>query len=205
MSDYLKEKNIVLINDGKFILIEKDGKDTKYRISLSSLSFKQGLIRNLMILLETKDRDFIKGVVNSWYKEFKTTKVSPPTPIEKKESVSMDFSVILKAFDDFKEGLLKNKDMEIKELREEVEKDREDWGSWAAERTRKTDKMVEEHIWFIEKEKEWKKEKEDWLDQVINLQEEIEILKERNEELLEENENLKEDNLEYMTKELLIN
>ena len=84
MSDYLKEKNIVLINDGKFILIEKDGKDTKYRISLSSLSFKQGLIRNLMILLETKDRDFIKGVVNSWYKEFKSTKVSPPTPIEKR-------------------------------------------------------------------------------------------------------------------------
>lgn len=210
MSDYLKEKNIKLINDGKFILIEKDGVETKYRISTTSLSLKQCLIRNLMILLESKDRDFIKGVVDSWYKKFKTTKEPPSIQIEKKESVSMDFSVVLKAFDDFKEGVLKSKDEEIKQLKELIEEDREDYGGWIAKQKEKADKekekadkMVEEHLWFIEKEKEWRKEKEDWLDQVVKLQEEVEELKERNEELVEENMILKEDNLEIMTKELI--
>ena len=203
MSDYLKEKNIKLINDGKFILIEKDGVETKYRISITSLSLKQCLIRNLMILLESKDRDFIKGVVDSWYKKFKTNKEPTSIQIEKRESVSMDISVVLKAFDDFKEGLLKSKDEEIKQLREEIEEEREAWGGWVGKEKEKADKMVEEHVWFIEKEKEWRKEKEDWLDQVVNLQEEVEGLKERNEELVEENMILKEDNLELMTKELI--
>ena len=154
MSDYLKEKNIQLINDGKFILIEKDGVETKYRISITSLSLKQCLIRNLMILLESKDRDFIKGVVDSWYKKFKTIKEPPTIQIEKKkESVSMDISVVLKAFEDFKEELLKSKDMEIKKLREEIEEDREAWGGWVGKEKEKADNMVEEHLWFIEKEK----------------------------------------------------
>ncbi len=206
MTDYLNEKNIQLISDGKYCLIKKDGKETKYRISLTSLSFKQGLIRNLMILLESKDRDFIKGVVDSWYKKFKTTK---EPPLEKKESVSMDFSVVLKAFDDFKEGLLKSKDEEIKQLKELIEEDREDYGGWIAKQKEKADKekekadkMVEEHLWFIEKEKEWRKEKEDWLDQVVNLQEEVEGLKERNEELEERVEELVEE-LEYKDNELI--
>ena len=207
MSDYLKEKNIKLINDGKFILIEKDGVETKYRISITSLSLKQCLIRNLMILLESKDRDFIKGVVDSWYKKFKTTKEPTSIQIEKKESVSMDFSVVLKAFDDFKDGLMKSKDMEIKQLKEEIKEDSEAWGDWVGKEKEKTAKMEDTHLRFIEewrKEKEdWRKEKEDWLDQVVNLQEEVEGLKERNEELLEENKILKEDNLELMTNELI--
>jgi chromosome segregation ATPase len=119
----------------------------------------------------------------------------------------MDISVILKAFDDFKEELMKSKDMEIKQLREELQEDSEAWGDWVAKEKEKTAKMEETHLRFIEewrKEKEdWRKEKEDWLDQVVNLQEEVEGLKERNEELVEENEILKEDNLEYMTKELI--
>ena len=203
MSDYLKEKNIKLINDGKFILIEKDGVETKYRISITSLSLKQCLIRNLMILLESKDRDFIKGVVDSWYKKFKKGETPP---IEKKESVSMDFSVVLKAFDDFKEGLLKSKDEEIKQLREEIQQDSEAWGDWVGKEKEKTSKMEDTHLRFIEewrKEKEdWRKEKEDWLDQVVNLQEEVEGLKEKNEELEERVEELVKE-LEYIDNELI--
>ena len=149
-----------------------------------------------MILLESKDRDFIKGVVDSWYKKFKTTNEPPSIQIEKKESVSMDFSVVLKAFDDFKEELMKSKDMEIKQLREEIQEDSEAWGDWVAKEKEKTAKMEETHLRFIEewrKEKEdWRKEKEDWLDQIVNLQEEVEELKERNEELEERIEELKE-------------
>lgn len=182
MSDYLKEKNIKLINDGKFILIEKDGVETKYRISITSLSFKQGLIRNLMILLESKDRDFIKGVVDSWYKEFKKGETPP---IEKKESVSMDFSVVLKAFEDFKE-----------EMRERVlieqslyeEKDNLDYQLHYLKT--EIEELKEKH----------RKEKEDWVDQIITLQEENEELKERNEELEERVEDLVRD-LEYIDNE----
>jgi hypothetical protein len=200
MSDYLKEKKIKLINDGKFILIEKDGVETKYRISITSLSLKQCLIRNLMILLESKDRDFIKGVVDSWYKQFKTTKEPPTIQIEKKESVSMDFSVVLKAFDDFKEGLLKSKDMEIKQLKEEIEEDREAWGGWVGKEKEKADNMVEEHLWFIEKEKAWREERKEYENQVTDLLLEIEGLKERNEELEERVEDLVRD-LEYRDNE----
>ena len=204
--DKEKEKADKMVEEHVWF-IEKDGVETRYRISITSLSLKQCLIRNLMILLESKDRDFIKGVVDSWYKKFKTTKEPPSIQIEKKESVSMDISVVLKAFDDFKEGLMKSKDEEIKQLKEEIQEDSEAWGDWVGKEKEKTAKMEETHLRFIEewrKEKEdWRKEKEDWLDQVVNLQEEVEGLKERNEELVEENKILKEDNLELMTKELI--
>jgi len=188
MSNYLKEKNIVLINDGKFILIEKDGVETKYRISITSLSLKQCLIRNLMILLESKDRDFIKGVVDSWLKEFKTTK--GPPPIEKKESVSMDISVVLKAFQDLREEIGRKS---VVEQSLYLEKDNLDY----------TNHYLRSEIEEL-KEKH-RKEKEDWLDQVITLQEELEELKEEYGELVEENKNLNEENIEYMSKELMNN
>ena len=185
MSDYLKEKNIKLINDGKFILIEKDGVETRYRISITSLSLKQCLIRNLMILLESKDRDFIKGVVDSWYKKFKKGETPP---IEKKESVSMDFSVVLKAFDDFKEEM---RDRVLLEQSLYQEKDNLDYELHFLKS--EIEELKEKH----------RKEKEDYEDQITELLKEVEGLKERNEELVEENEILKEDNLEYMTKELI--
>ena len=167
MTEYLNEKNIQLISDGKYLLIKKDGKDTKYRISLSSLSFKQGLIRNLLILLESKDRDFIKGVVNSWYKEFNKGET---TSIEKESNTNtpMDFSVILKAIDDFKEEMREQKLVEESLY---FEKDN-----------------LEYQVSFLESEIEELKEKHssekmDYIDQITELLLEVADLKERNEEL----------------------
>jgi len=177
MTEYLREKNIQLIIDGKYLLIKKDGKDTKYRISLSSLSFKQGLIRNLLILLESKDRDLVKGIVNSWYKEFKKGETTPIKKEESNTNTPMDFSVILKAFDDFKEEMREQKLVEESLY---FEKDN-----------------LEYQVSFLESEIEEIKdkhnsEKMDYVDQITELLLEVADLKEKNEELEERNEELED-------------
>ncbi len=180
MTEYLNDKKIQLISDGKYLLIKKDDKDTKYRISLTSLSFKQGLIRNLLILLESKDRDFIKGVVDSWYKEFKkgeTIKEGENTTPPSKSNTPMDFSVILKAFDDFKEEM-----SDQKYLEQSLYQEKDD---------------LEYQVHFLKSEIEELKEKHnsekmDYVDQITELLLEVADLKERNEELEDRVEEIKE-------------
>ena len=173
MTEYLREKNIQLISDGKYLLIKKDGKDTKYRISLSSLSFKQGLIRNLLILLESKDRDLVKGIVDSWYKEFKKGETTPinkeeHSTVSEKESNTMDFSVILKAFDDFKEEMREQKLVEESLYNEKDNLDYE--VHWLKS---EIEDLKDKH----------NSEKMDYIDQITELLLEVADLKERNEEL----------------------
>ena len=177
MSVYLREKNIQLISDGKYLLIKKDGKDTKYRISLSSLSFKQGLIRNLLILLESKDRDLVKGIVDSWYKEFKKGETPAPIVKESNTNTPMDFSVILKAFNDLSEEI---RDQRLVEQSLYEEKDNLDY-----------------QVHFLKSEIEelndkHSSEKMDYIDQITELLLEVADLKERNEELEERNEELED-------------
>ena len=59
MSTYLKEKNIELkVNiDEDTVQFYIDGEESKYSLSLKSQSLKQNLIRNLMIILDTQDRE----------------------------------------------------------------------------------------------------------------------------------------------------
>jgi len=70
MSTYLKEKNIELQvdTDKDTVKIIVEGEESKYSLSLKSQSLKQNLIRNLMIILDTNDRDFVKGIVDKEYR-----------------------------------------------------------------------------------------------------------------------------------------
>ena len=70
MSTYLKEKNIELKVDidKDTVKIIVEGEESKYHLSLKSQSLKQNLIRNLMIILDTNDRDFVKGIVDKEYR-----------------------------------------------------------------------------------------------------------------------------------------
>jgi len=214
MSTYLKEKNIELQvdSDKDTVKIIVEGEESKYHLSLKSQSLKQNLIRNLMIILDTNDRDFVKGIVDKEYRwiirhkeeaNLMITGHETPTPtpppqeiynINNIDSLSKSLKKSFKnEFKILKELIINNKqdptpknnnDTElIKELREEIYYlDKE-----LRSRLSYEEKNVKRFYKEIAEEKQQKEEMmKGYCHRIDEFEKEIQDLREENEDLREE-------------------
>ena len=214
MSTYLKEKNIELQvdSDKDTVKIIVEGEESKYHLSLKSQSLKQNLIRNLMIILDTNDRDFVKGIVDKEYRWIirhkeeanlmitgheTPTSTPPPQEIYNINNIDSLSKSLKKSFKNefkiLKELIINNKqdptpknnnDTElIKELREEIYYlDKE-----LRNRLSSEEKGVKRFYKEIAEEKQQKEEMiKGYCHRIDEFQKEIEDLKEENEDLREE-------------------
>jgi len=217
MSTYLKEKNIELQvdSDKDTVKIIVEGEESKYHLSLKSQSLKQNLIRNLMIILDTNDRDFVKGIVDKEYRwiirhkeeaNLMITGHETPTPqeiynINNIDSLSKSLKKSFKnEFKILKELIINNKqdptpknnnDSElITELREEIYYlDKE-----LRSRLSSEEKGVKRFYKEFAEEKQRKEEMmKGYCNRIDEFQKEIEFLNKENENLKEENEDLREE------------
>jgi len=218
MSTYLKEKNIELKvdidNDTVKIIVE--GEESKYHLSLKSQSLKQNLIRNLMIILDTNDRDFVKGIVDKEYRwlirhkeeanlMISTSPTTPP-PQEIYNAINMDLlkKSLKKSFKNefqiLKELIINNKqdptpknnnDTElITDLREEIYYlDKE-----LRSRLENEEKGVKRFYKEFAEERQQKEEMmKGYCHRIDEFHKDIEFLNKENQELKEENEDLREE------------
>jgi len=210
MSTYLKEKNIELQvdTDKDTVKIIVEGEETKYHLSLKSQSLKQNLIRNLMIILDTNDRDFVKGIVDKEYrwiirhKEEANLMITghetpPPQEIYNINNIDSLSKSLKKSFKNefkiLKELIINNKqdptpknnnDTElIKELREEIYYlDKE-----LRNRLSSEEKGVKRFYKQIAEEKQQKEEMmKGYCHRIDEFEKEIQDLREENEDLREE-------------------
>jgi len=210
MSTYLKEKNIELQvdSDKDTVKIIVEGEESKYHLSLKSQSLKQNLIRNLMIILDTNDRDFVKGIVDKEYrwiirhKEEANLMITghetpPPQEIYNINNIDSLSKSLKKSFKNefkiLKELIINNKqdptpknnnDTElIKELREEIYYlDKE-----LRSRLSYEEKNVKRFYKEIAEEKQQKEEMmKGYCHRIDEFEKEIQDLREENEDLREE-------------------
>lgn len=221
MSTYLKEKNIELKvdSDKDTVQIIVEGEESKYALSLKSQSLKQNLIRNLMIILDTNDRDFVKGIVDKEYRWLirhkeeanlmitgheTPTSTPPPQEIYNINNIDSLSKSLKKSFKNefkiLKELIINNNqdptpknnnDTElIKELREEIYYLDKELRSRLSSEEKDVKRFNKE---FAEERQHKEEMMKGYCHRIDEFEKEIESLKKENENLKEENEDLREE------------
>ena len=217
MSTYLKEKNIELKVDidKDTVKIIVEGEESKYHLSLKSQSLKQNLIRNLMIILDTNDRDFVKGIVDKEYRWLIRHKEEANLMISGHQTPPPQEIYNINNMDLLSKSLKKSFKNEFKILKELIINNKQDPPLTNNNNTELISDLREE-IYYLDKElryrinseekgvkrfyKEFAEERQQkeemmkgYCHRIDEFQKDIEYLKKENEDLKEENEDLREE------------